>query len=291
MKQKYGLNCSPRLANSPSLAFAPASFVRKALATAILASIMAPLCLAADHHGVPTSLPHAPSISLSPAVIAIQAAPGQSTTQKMTISNQTAGPIAFDLEAYDVLVQEGKRVFVRAGETPGGIAKSMVFVPSSLTLQAGESATVRATVTVPPNPTVRAVVALFQGKSTLAMSGGVGMTGSLGTLVTFTVSKQFHVESLPMALLRASSESLKITEHLSNTGSEPVVPKGTLALVNSSGTLVGKVPIAPQRLLPGEAIDFSAEYLRPLKPGKYRALISMKDEAGLITASSEFVVP
>jgi hypothetical protein len=246
---------------------------------------------AAEHRQPAASLPHAPSITLSPAVIALQAAPGQSTTQGLTVSNQTPGPVAFDLEAYDVIVRDGKRIYVKAGETPGGIAQAVVFSPRTLLLQPGESATVRTTVTVPEKPAVRAVAALCQGKSVIAVNGGVGMTGSLGALITFTLSHQFKLETLPTGSLKASAENFTITQPLINTGSEPVIPKGTLALVDASGALVGKVQIAPQRLLPGEQLDFKAEYSRPLKPGKYRALISMKDEAGLLTTSSDFVVP
>jgi hypothetical protein len=269
----------------------PFRWIRLLSYAAFLVLAFSSLSWGADHRTPDTALPHAPSISLSPAVIEIQARPGQSTTQALTLSNQTAGELAFDLQALDVVVRDGKRSFVPAGETPGGIAQTAVFSPRTLLLQAGESATVRATVTVPEKPTVRAIVALFEAKSLVAVRGGVGMTGSLGALITFTLSHQFRVESLPVGLLRSSPESLTISQRIVNTGTEPVIPKGTLALLDSAGNLVGKVQIAPQRLLPGEQRDFKAEYLRRLKPGRYRALISLKHEAGLLTTSSDFAVP
>jgi hypothetical protein len=235
---------------------------------------------------------HAPSISLSPAVIMLRAKPGQGTTQTLTISNQTSGQFGFALTAFDVVVRDGVRTFVPAGETAGGIAQTAVFSPRTLVLGPGESGVVRVTVTVPEKPSVRAIVALFQGQTVVSVQGGVGVTGSLGSLITFTLSNQFQVDSLPLGIVNATaSENLSLSERLINNGSEPVIPKGTLAIVGSGGELIGKVPIAPQRLLPGEQRDFTVAYPTALKPGKYRALISLKHEGGLLTRSLDFVLP
>jgi len=62
----------------------------------------------------------------------LRAQPGQSTTQAMTIFNLTPTDFEFDLEAMDVAVREGQRVFVRAGELPGSIARTAVFSPNRL---------------------------------------------------------------------------------------------------------------------------------------------------------------
>src|ERR1041384_5232350 len=59
-----------------------------------------------------------PSISLSPAVIMAKGSFGQGLTQTLTLSNQTGRDFAFDLVAEDVVIKDGKRVFVPAGETP-----------------------------------------------------------------------------------------------------------------------------------------------------------------------------
>jgi hypothetical protein len=222
----------------------------------------------------------------------LQVKPGQNTTQTLTISNQTVAQVVFELQAFDVVVREGKRVFVPAGETEGGIAETAVFTPRMLMLEPGEAGSVRVTVTVPERPAVRAIVALFQGKTVVAINRGVGMVGSLGSLVTFTLSNQFHVESQPLAIMNVTaSENLSLSERVTNTGSEPVIPKGALAILNSAGILVGKVPIAPQRLLPGEQLDFKVNYPTPLKPGQYRALMSLKHEGGMFTNSLDFVLP
>src|SRR5215469_15845641 len=82
-----------------------------------------------------------PSITLSPAVIMARGSFGQSLTQTLTLSNQTSRDFAFELVAEDVVVKDGKRTFVAAGETPNSIAASAVFTPKAVVVKAGGSAT------------------------------------------------------------------------------------------------------------------------------------------------------
>src|SRR5215471_5898500 len=63
-----------------------------------------------------------PSISLSPAVIMARGTFGQGLTQTLSLTNNTSAEFAFDMEAEDVLIQNGKRVYVPAGETQNSIA-------------------------------------------------------------------------------------------------------------------------------------------------------------------------
>ena len=67
------------------------------------------------------------SVSLSPAVAVVNCKLGQSTTQTLTLTNRTDQELVFEMIAEDVIVKDGKRIFVAAGETPGGIAFTAVF--------------------------------------------------------------------------------------------------------------------------------------------------------------------
>ena len=49
---------------------------------------------------------------------------------------------------------------------------------------------------------------------------------------------------------------MKIAQWISNSGTEPVLPEGAAAALISNGALVGKAIFDPQRLLPGERLDF-----------------------------------
>ncbi len=237
----------------------------------------------------PEAAAPAPSLSLSPGVIMMTAKPGQSTTQQLTISNLTSTELGFELEAMDVAVREGKRVFVHAGELPGSIARTAVFSPQVIVVQPGGTSTVSVTLTIPESPATRAMVAVFRGKTVIQGHGAVGMTASLGALLTFNLSDQIKLESSGIQFAGTSAgDNVAISEWVTNTGSEPTVAKGVIAILKSTGSLVGKVPVDGKRLLPGEHLEFKAEYPSTLKQGKYRAVITLEHAGGVLTTASEF---
>ena len=56
----------------------------------------------------------------------------QTLSQTLTLTNQTARDFAFEMVAEDVVIKDGKRVFVTAGETPNSIAASAVFTQKTV---------------------------------------------------------------------------------------------------------------------------------------------------------------
>lgn len=231
----------------------------------------------------------APSITLSPAVMMVKGKPGQSFSQDLTLYNNTALELAFSLEARDVVVRDGKRIFVPAGETQGGIARNAVFNHSSVVVGPGGSAAVSVTVTIPPAPAARAIACIFMGKTTLGTKNSMAMTGSLGALVTFTLSDDFRVESRPMQIA-VDPDSQLVTFHqiLKNTGTDPVVPKGVIAVTDANGALITRLPMPSQRMLPGEILEFSAEHSGLFRAGKYRAMLLMENETAFFSNATEF---
>src|SRR6478609_5715317 len=209
-----------------------------------------------------------PSISLSPAVVMAKGSFNQTLTQTLTLTNQTGRDFAFELVAEDVLIKDGKRIFVAAGETPNSIASSAVF-------------------------TQKTVLVMFRGTDKLpTSSGAVGMTASLGALITFNLTDDVKLKPEPVRVIPASeTANMKIAQWISNTGTEPVLPEGAAAVLNSNGGLVGNAIFDPQRLLPGERLEFSAEYPGELPPGKYRALCSFQFEGKTQTTEAAFEIP
>jgi hypothetical protein len=263
----------------------------------------------ASGEAAPVAIPNVPpSISLSPAVIMAKGSLGQQLTQTLTLTNNTAQDLGFELVAEDVVIQDGKRVFVPAGETANSIAASAVFSPKSVEIKgmaapflakntilvkAYSSGSADVRLTLPAQTTVRAVALLFRGTDKLPTSrNNVGMTASLGALVTFNLSDNIKLQPEPVRVIPASdSANMTIAQWIANTGSEPAVPEGTAAVVNNSGSLVGKTTFSPQRLLPGERLEFTAEYPDQLRPGDYRALCSFQFEGKTLTNDATFKVP
>jgi hypothetical protein len=230
------------------------------------------------------------TLALSPAVIMTHGLPGQSATQALTISNNTSTPFSFEMVAKDVAVRDGHRVFVEAGELAHGIAATAIFSPKHVVVEPHHSVSVNVTVTLTPNAEVRAIAAIFQAETKVS-SGSVGMMASLGTLITFTASNDFAVTPSELAVKpQTETQPLKVALELTNTGTEPVIPEGVVALLSENGKLVGKMPFDLQRLLPGERLEFAAEYSAQLRAGRYRAVASFQFEDKSLSKTTEFTV-
>lgn len=232
----------------------------------------------------------AQTVSVFPAVVQFRGTPGGTSTQTLTLANNTSLPLAFELQAQDVVVRDGKRAFVAAGEVPSGIARTAVFSAHSLTVPAGEHRSVEVTVTVPTAMSQRAMLALFHG-TTRIRSGNTTATVSLGTLLTFTLTDGV---SLAPSELRVSPQSASSNASfdlaLANDGQEPVVAKGVAVILDSAGAFSGRVAFDPRRLLPGERFTFHAEYAGDLRRGQYRVLSTFEYEGhSLVRAAPLFV--
>jgi hypothetical protein len=241
--------------------------------------------------GAGTEAPSA-SLSLSPAIIMVRCKPGQSTTQTLTITNHTAADVRFNLTTEDVVVREGKRSFSPAGQIANGIAASSVVAPAAVVVKAGEAASVQVTLTVPPETGQRAVVTFFRGVLAASANGVIGLGTSLGTLITFNLSGDYQVEIGPLeASLQTSTANMILSEELRNRGTEPVIPKGVIVVLNGSGKRVAKASFNAQRLLPGERLVFAATNPAQLSPGHYRTLSSFEFERKILTSAGEFTIP
>jgi hypothetical protein len=206
--------------------------------------------------------------------------------------NRTGNEVRFNLATEDVVVREGKRSFSPAGQIANGIASSSVASPASVVVKAGGEASVQVTFTLPPETLQRAVVTFFRSAVAFRGNGEIGLGASLGTLITFNVSTDYKVEIGPVqASLQTPAANLILSEEPRNSGSEPVVPKGVVVILNASGKRVAKASFVPQRLLPGEWLIFSATNSAQLAPGHYRTLSSFEFERKILTRDGEFTVP
>jgi hypothetical protein len=246
---------------------------------------------AAAPSAAPASEASHPSVALAPAVVLLRGKPGQSASQTLTISNQLSVDLRFEIEAQDVVVRDGKRVFVPAGRIPSGIAAQVVAAPASVLAPAGKSASVNVTITAPPDGSQRAIVVFFKAKLPAAGKDTLGFAASLGALITLNLSDAVNVVSGPTAITpQTASANVTVSEELENNGAEPVVPKGALAILDERGKRIAKATFESRRLLPGERAAFSVVCPAFLPPGHYRTLSSFEYEGKVLTNAGEFVV-
>lgn len=233
------------------------------------------------------------SLSLTPAVIMAKGTFGQGLTQRLTINNNTSDAFTFDMAAEDVVVRNGKRVFLPAGKTEGSIAATAVFSPMEVIAPPHTSASVVVTITIPPDTPLRAIIAVFRTKKVMATNQkGVGLTASMGTLMTFNLTNNSALASDPVRIHPPGEDTnLNFEDVLTNTGSEPIIPKGIVAILNNQGRLVGKASFTIQRLLPGEKLSYSAEYPGALRSGTYHALITFAYAGKTEIEQANFKIP
>lgn len=231
------------------------------------------------------------TLSLSPAVVMLEGHYGQSTTQTLTLKNGTSRAFSFDLVAQDVVTAKGARAYAEAGSIAGSIAATAVFNPSRVDVPPGGTVTVTMIVTLPPATQQRAVIALFRGTN-MVMSGRVPMTASLGMLLTFTLSDRVEMKVAPLSVRpQSASANLAVTQLCRNAGTEPLVARGVMAVLDEKGSLVGKAALMPRRLLPGEQAEVGGEYAGELDPGKYNVFLTYEYEGRTLTESAEVTVP
>lgn len=233
------------------------------------------------------------SLSLTPAVIMAKGTFGQGLTQRLTINNNTPDAFTFDMVAEDVAVKNGKRIFLPAGESEGSIAATAVFSPREVIAPPHSSASVEVTITIPQKTSLRAIVAVFRTRRVMTTNQkGVGLTASMGTLMTFNLTDDTAIAADPVQIhLPSTTEDLNFEDVLTNTGSEPIIPKGIAAILNGSGRLIGKASFTIQRLLPGEKLPYKAEYSGTLPAGSYHALITFSYGDKTKTEQAGFAIP
>lgn len=242
----------------------------------LLALVIAPAAFAGDG-----------AMSLSPAVVMLRGQAGESASQTLVMRNGTSRMMSFDVLAQDVVVNGGKRRMVPAGSIAGSIAATAVFSTRHITIPAGGSTAVTMTLTVPANASPRAVVALFRGTDKF-MRGKMTSTASLGALMTFALSDQVALTAEPLVVKPQSATSnLSVAQACVNSGSEPLVARGVLALIGADGRLAGKATLAPRRLLPGERAELTTDYAGEIAPGHYRVLITYEYEGHNLMQSAE----
>ncbi len=230
------------------------------------------------------------ALSLSPAVVMLRGEHGQSTTQVLTLTNGTSRPFAFDLVAQDVVVRDGKRAFVAAGTIAGSIAATAVFSQNHVDVPPGQTVSVRMTVTLPPATSQRAIVATFRGTNKI-MSGNVPMFASLATLLTFAVSNDLQLIASPLSVRpQSASTNLGFTQSCTNSGQEPYVTKGVMAVLDEKGALVGRSELQPHRLLPGESVNLGGDFAGDLAPGRYRVFVTYDYDGRTLSRSADVVI-
>lgn len=232
----------------------------------------------------------AQSIVLSPAVVPLKGEVGQSVSRVLTMRNDTAWPMDFEITAQDVIVRGGKRVFVEAGKLPGSVAATLVAEPRVLRVDPHRSGSATVMFTLPQRMEQRAVLAILKSRTSVPY-GDRRAYMSLGTLFTFVLSDRVSISGRLSASPPTSGASARIVSTLVNDGDEPVSTTGVAVLIDGQGHLVGKAAFEPHRLLPGESATLSTEYAGELERGDFRVHATFDVPGRPLTLDTTLTVP
>jgi len=126
------------------------------------------------------------AISLSPTLSAITSEPGQSAKQALTLVNDTPNELSFEVVVKDLVVRDGKAVFLPPGSALNGVAATAVFAEKYFNIKPQQTKIISIEFTVHPQTTSRGILVMLQGTDKLAF-GKATMTANLGAVITIDV--------------------------------------------------------------------------------------------------------
>jgi len=230
------------------------------------------------------------SVEVSPLRVEIQAGPGASSTQAVTLNNGGPEPVRVRARLTDWdLSRDGSPQF--EGVPEGGPFSATAWVrvaPPELLLDPGKDGIVRFTMTVPTGtaPSGYRTAILFEF---LPASGDIARRAKemqfrsrVATLIYANVGEPPVTVELTDLRSRVTPEHTALVAVLANTSKRTVRTKGTMTIFEAAGKQVAQVSLPDVPVLPEserEVVIVAFETGKPLPEGEYR--VEVKIDVGM----------
>jgi hypothetical protein len=252
------------------------------------------------------------SVTISPASIDTKVKRGASYTQNFTLTNNSGNRLLVRCTFTDLWYDENnKRLNGRAGTLPRSASLWAQFSPAEIIVEPNSSAVVKAVITVPqsvsgsyytvPNFEIGTVVTKTAKSENYTKSADSDSLASalIGIkfrgLMMFTTEDgaEYNVEIMSGKISPPTvSSELEINLDLRNRGTAHAKVRGSFAILNSSGALVGRGNIDEKRYLPTQRDFIKSTWAGDLPPGKYTCLITLTyNRVGLEPTSLVYELP
>lgn len=230
------------------------------------------------------------SVEATPLRIEIQAEPGSSHTQAVTLTNPGTEPVRVKVSIADwYLSRDGAPQFEQPEATRAYAAASWVrFAPPELTLDPGKQGTVRFTVTVPTDVMAGGYRTglLFEflpmGETAKAEKGRqVIFRSRIASLIYVNIGQTVAAVELTNLQVKAGADT-QIVAALKNTSRRTVRTRGSLMLYDRAGIAVAQIPVPDVPVLPQSERDvaiIATDALKPLLAGDYK--VELKLDLGM----------
>jgi P pilus assembly chaperone PapD len=262
--------------------------------TSRVRSLAAVLAIAA---ALPAAAAAQMSIEASPLRVEVQAIPGASNTQAITLTNVGTQTVRVRASLSDWhLSRDGAPQFEEpVPDRPYAASSWVRFAPPELVIEGGRQATVRFTVTVPSiaDPAGYRTGILFdftpEERDASTRSKQVTVRSRIATLIYVHVARPGQgpppasVELTDLKV-RATNEETQIVATLKNTSRRSVRTKGSLVVYDRSGLALREVPVPDVPVLPESEREVvvpavpAGDAVRTLAPGDYR--VELKIDVG-----------
>jgi P pilus assembly chaperone PapD len=226
------------------------------------------------------------SIEASPLRVEIQARPGGTHTQAVTIHNPGTGRVRVKTTLADWhLARDGAPQFEEpAAGRPYAAASWLRFAPPEFTLEAGKPGTVRFTINVPPDaqPAGYRTALLFEflpeTPETGTGSRQVILRSRIATLIYVNVGPAIAGVEMTNLQVRGAGGQTQIVAALRNSGRHTVRTRGTLLLYDQGGTAIAKLVVPDVPILPEserELVIGAGQAVTSLLAGSYKVEVRL----------------
>lgn len=220
-------------------------------------------------------------IALAPARFELEMSPGSETTVVVNLDYHTARA---DAQPYRLVAslndweinQTGELSFYKAGTRPNSASPWIIYSPSEVTVQPGQTHSIRVTISVPkeaaPGDHLAALI-VEQRPDTIKLNRNARQM-----LMRFRMAAIFYI-MVPQLTRRGTLENLKaaidpsgiiVTPTLRNEGNSMIRPIASLKIVDSAGRTVAELPEAESLpVLGGAALSQPLLVEKTLQPGAY----------------------
>jgi hypothetical protein len=263
-----------------------------AIAAAACAAAPVVLASGAATASAAGGVPGQVSVEVSPLRVELQAEPGGTTTQAITIHNTGSEPVRVRASISDWhLSQEGAPQFAPASDTAYSASAWTRLAPPEQVIAAGGEGTVRFTLAVPADAPAKGYRTgiLFEFGSAdgapIARGHDVVVRSRIATLIYANVGHAAAAVDLEDLKARiVPDQPVRVVALLKNTGERTVRTRGTLTIFDRAGAKVAEVAVPDVPVLPESqrevAIDTTdPDSRRGLPAGEYR--VELRLDAGM----------
>ena len=226
------------------------------------------------------------SVEVSPLRVEVQAGPGSTTTQPVTLTNygKEAVRVRATLTDWD-LTRDGTPQFEGAVAGRYSATAWVRLAPPEQVIEPGASATVRFSATLPEGVESggyrTGILFEFESASGAALlpKRELAFKSRIATLIYVNAGAPPAATELVDVRVRPTGEGVDIVATIKNSGRRTVRTKGTLVLFDASGAIARETAVPDVPLLPESerevAVPVAVAAATPLAPGVYRAELKL----------------